>query len=252
MTDTDVALASSGVEPDGARRVRVMSYNVRSLRDDRAAVARVIRACDPDVVCVQESPRYWKSEKAAAWLAHRTGMVILAGGGRVAAGPLLLGKLRVDVVELRDVLLPKIRGLHARGFASALLRIGGSRPFSVTSCHLSLQPEERLRQFELLRRHLRPGEPSVVAGDFNEPPEGPGWRALAEELTDAHAKAPWGGTLTSVPALPYQRIDGVFATPDIDVLGCGVPYPLPGVSEADLRAATDHLPVLAALRIPAP
>ncbi|MFD7641227.1 endonuclease/exonuclease/phosphatase family protein [Kitasatospora sp. NPDC059795] len=252
MTDTDVALASSGVEPDGARRVRVMSYNVRSLRDDRTAVARVVRACDPDVVCVQESPRYWRSEKAAAWLAHRTGMVILAGGGRVAAGPLLLGKLQVDVVELRDVLLPKTRGLHARGFASALLRIGGSRPFSVTSCHLSLQPEERQRQFELLRRQLRSGEPGVVAGDFNEPPEGPGWRAFAEEFTDAHAKAPWGGTFTSVPKQPYQRIDGVFATPDIDVLGCGVPYPLPGVAEADLLAATDHLPVLAALRIPAP
>ncbi|MGW4380878.1 endonuclease/exonuclease/phosphatase family protein [Kitasatospora sp. NPDC004531] len=251
MTDTDVALASSGVEPDGARRVRVMSYNVRSLRDDRAAVARVIRACDPDVVCVQESPRYWKSEKAAAWLAHRTGMVILAGGGRVAAGPLLLGRLRVDVLELRDVLLPKTRGLHARGFASALVRIGGSRPFSVTSCHLSLQPEERLRQFELLRRQLRPGEPGVVAGDFNEPPEEPGWRRFAEEMVDAHAKAPWGGTFTSVPAEPYQRIDGVFVTPDIDVLGCGVPYPLPGVSAEDLRAATDHLPVLASLRVPA-
>ncbi|WP_099898532.1 endonuclease/exonuclease/phosphatase family protein [Streptomyces sp. TLI_171] len=252
MTDTEVALASSGVEPGGARRVRVLSYNVRSLRDDRVALARVIRACDPDVVCVQESPRYWKSEKAAAWLAHKTGTVILAGGGRVAAGPLLLGRLRVDVLELRDVLLPKTRGLHARGFASALVRIGGSRPFSVTSCHLSLEPEERLRQFELLRRQLRPGEPGVIAGDFNEHPDGPGWRSLAAELTDAHAKAPWGGTFTSVPKEPYQRIDAVFTTPDVEVLGCGVPYPLPGVAEADLQAATDHLPVLAALRIPAP
>ncbi|WP_282205482.1 endonuclease/exonuclease/phosphatase family protein [Kitasatospora fiedleri] len=252
MTDTEAGLASSGVEPDGARRVRVLSYNVRSLRDDRAAVARVIRACEPDVVCVQESPRYWKTEKAAAWLAHRTGTVILAGGGRVAAGPLLLGNLRVDLLELRDVLLPKTRGLHARGFAGALLQIGGSRPFSVTSCHLSLEPAERLRQFALLRAQLRPGEPGVIAGDFNEPPEGPGWRALAAELTDAHAKAPWGGTYTSVPKQPYQRIDGVFATPDVEVLGCGVPYPLPGVTEADLRAATDHLPVLATLRIPAP
>ncbi|MFE1318504.1 endonuclease/exonuclease/phosphatase family protein [Kitasatospora phosalacinea] len=252
MTDTEVALAPSGAEPDGARRVRVLTYNVRSLRDDRAAVARVIRACEPDVVCVQESPRYWKTEKAAAWLAHRTGTVILAGGGRVAAGPLLLGNLRVDLLELRDALLPKTRGLHARGFASALLRIGGSRPFSVTSCHLSLEPAERLRQFALLRGQLRPGEPGVIAGDFNEPPEGPGWRALAAELTDAHAAAPWGGTYTSVPKEPYQRIDGVFTTPDVEVLGCGVPYPLPGVSEADLRAATDHLPVLATLRIPAP
>ena len=43
----------------------------------------------------------------------------------------------------------------------------------------------------------------------------------------------------------------MFATDGIEVLGCGVPTELPGVSDADLRAATDHLPVLAALRVPA-
>ncbi len=35
------------------------------------------------------------------------------------------------------------------------------------------------------------------------------------------------------------------------MLGCGVPLGLPGVAEHDLRAATDHLPVLTALRVPA-
>ncbi|GAA2930456.1 hypothetical protein GCM10020221_27770 [Streptomyces thioluteus] len=42
----------------------------------------------------------------------------------------------------------------------------------------------------------------------------------------------------------------MFATRGVEVLGCGVPMGLAGVSEADLRAATDHLPVLAALRVP--
>jgi endonuclease/exonuclease/phosphatase family metal-dependent hydrolase len=210
----------------------------------------VIRACDADLVCIQESPRYWKPEKQAAWLAHRTGTVILAGGGRVAAGPLLLGKLRVDVLEIRDRLLPKTRGLHARGFATALVRIGDSAPFAVTSCHLSLDTDERLRQFELLPGQFNPGEHGLIGGDFNEHPDGPGWQRLAAQFQDAHAVAPWGRTNTSVPGDPHQRIDAVFVSTDLEVLACGVPGDLLGLDPADLRVATDHLPVLAVVRVP--
>lgn len=244
------ALPPSGAEPDGGRRVRLLSYNIRSLRDDRHALVRVIRACEPDLVCVQESPRYWRPGGQAAWLAHRTGTVVLSGGGRIAAGPLLLGRPGVRVLQTRDRLLPKTRGLHARGFATALVRVGESAPFAVTSCHLSLDPEERLRQFALLPGQFWPGEHGVIAGDFNEHPEDPGWRGLAAAFRDAHAAAPWGGTYTSAPGDPYQRLDAVFVTPDLEVLACGVPHGLPGLSPADLLTATDHLPVLAVLRVP--
>ncbi|MFD9126645.1 endonuclease/exonuclease/phosphatase family protein [Kitasatospora sp. NPDC059571] len=244
-------LPASGPEPDGAERVRVLSYNIRSLRDDRDALVRVIRACAPDIVCIQESPRYWKPLKQAARLAHRTGTVILSGGGRIAAGPLLLGRLRCEVLATRDRLLPKTRGLHARGFATAVLRIGRAAPLTVTSCHLSLDPAERLSQFELLPGQFDEGELGLIAGDFNEHPDGPGWQGLAARYRDAHTAAPWGGTFTSEPARPHQRIDAVFTTPGIEVLGCGVPQGLPGLDPADLLAATDHLPVLAVLRVPA-
>ncbi|MCZ9345533.1 endonuclease, partial [Streptomyces sp. TRM76130] len=40
----------SRTEPDGSAVIRVLSYNVRSLRDDSAALARVITACAPDLV----------------------------------------------------------------------------------------------------------------------------------------------------------------------------------------------------------
>ncbi|MFC9331112.1 endonuclease/exonuclease/phosphatase family protein [Kitasatospora sp. NPDC057015] len=246
------ALPPSGPGPDGGRRVRVLGYNIRSLRDDRRALARVVRACEPDLVCVQESPRYWRPRGQAERLARDTGTVVLSGGGRAAAGPLLLGRPGVEVLAVRDRLLPKTRGLHARGFATAVVRIGGCAPFSVTSCHLSLDETERRTQFEALTGQLAPGEHGVIAGDFNEHPDGPGWRLLAGRLQDAHPTAPWGGTFTSVPDNPYQRIDAVFATPGVRVLACGVPHGLPGVTEADLRAATDHLPVLAVLEIPAP
>ncbi|MER5642280.1 endonuclease/exonuclease/phosphatase family protein [Kitasatospora sp. NPDC002227] len=227
--------------------MRLLSYNIRSLRDDRRALVRVIRACAVDVVCVQESPRYLFPGGQARWLAGAVGMRVLAGGGRVAAGPMVLGRPGVEVVAVRDRLLPKRRGLHARGFATAVLRVDGGGPVTVTSCHLSLDAEERLEQFALLPGQARPGEAAVVAGDFNEHPDGPGWQRLAAGYRDAHPAAPWGGTFTSVPENPYQRIDAVFVTPDVTVEACGVPQDLPS---ADLVAATDHLPVLAVLRMP--
>jgi len=243
---------ASGPEPDGAERVRVLSYNIRSLRDDREALCRVIRACRPDLVCVQESPRFWRPAGQAAWLARRTGTFVLSGG-RSAAGPLLLGRLRVNLLRTGDLVLPRTPGLHQRGFATAVVQVGRAAPFSVTSCHLSLDRDERYTQASLLLDHLAAQGPAhgVVGGDFNERPDGPAWRLLAERLRDGHATAPWGGTMTSVPADPHQRIDGVFTTPGIQVLACGVPDRLPGVDPADLRAATDHLPVLAVLRVPA-
>src|SRR4051812_20005174 len=59
--------------------LRLLSYNVRSLRDDAVAVGAVIRACEPDVVAVQEAPRFlrWRSKRAA--MARRCGMVVATG-----------------------------------------------------------------------------------------------------------------------------------------------------------------------------
>jgi endonuclease/exonuclease/phosphatase family metal-dependent hydrolase len=249
-------LPASGAQPDGSELVRVLSYNIRSLRDDRTALARVVRACDPDLVCVQESPRFWFPRQQAAWLARTTGLFVLSGG-LDAAGPLLLGRLRAVPVSVHDLLLPRTPGLHQRGFATAVLRIGRAAPFSLTSCHLSLDAGERYTQFELLLEHLAAvaehggAAHSIVGGDFNEHPGDRGWDLLGSRAQDGWATAPWGSEYTSVPVRPYQRLDAVFASPGVEVLACGVPDRLPGLRAADLTAATDHLPVLAVLRIPA-
>ncbi|MEZ0093717.1 endonuclease/exonuclease/phosphatase family protein [Streptacidiphilus sp. EB129] len=245
-------LPPSGPQPDGSELVRVLSYNIRSLRDDRTALVRVVRACDPDLVCVQESPRFWLPRQQAAWLARATGLMVLSGG-LSAAGPLLLGRLRAVPQSVHDVFLPRTPGLYQRGFATSVLRLGRAAPVVLTSCHLSLDRRERHLQCELLLEHLElvraaAGTPhAVVGGDFNEAPEAPGRRLLAERLQDGHAVAPWGISGIPVRGPRFQRIDAVYATPGLQVLGCGIPD-LPG---RDLLAATDHLPVLALLRLPA-
>ncbi len=243
-------LPDSRTEGDGSAVVRVLSYNIRSMRDDTDALARVMAACAPDLVLIQEAPRFFRWRKKLARLAHAADLVVLSGGGS-AAGPALLCSLRASVERTEDVLLPLTPGLHRRGFATAVVRFGGAR-LGVLSCHLSLQAEERRAQGGMLLERLAAlgVEHAVAGGDLNERPQGRTFRGLAAELRDCWTANPWGGEHTSTPEDPHQRIDAIFATPGIEVLGCGVPSHLPGVSGTDLRAATDHLPVLAALRVP--
>jgi endonuclease/exonuclease/phosphatase family metal-dependent hydrolase len=244
-------LPASRTESDGSAVIRVLSYNIRSMRDDTTALARVISACAPDLVLVQEAPRFFRWRKKLARLAAASGQVVLSGGA-TASGPALLCTLRATVERTEDVLLPLTPGRHRRGFATAVVRFGGAR-LGVLSCHLSLHEDERYEQGGLLLDRLAGlGTPYAVAGgDLNERPAGPTFRRLADPLQDGWATRPWGAEHTWTRTGPARRIDAIFATPGVEVLGCGVPLGLPGVTDGDLGAATDHLPVLAALRVPA-
>lgn len=245
-------LPASHTSEDGSAVVRLLSYNIRSLRDDRAALVRVIRACAPDVVCIQEAPRFFRWRKYAARLARECGLVYVTGGA-TATGPMILSTLRATVERTEDVLLPRTPGLHRRGFATAVLRFGPAATIGVLSCHLSLRKDERYVQSgRLLEQLTALGTPcTVAAGDFNEAPQGRSRRRLTKALQDGWEIRPWGSEYTSTPQHPHQRIDAVLTGGETEVLGCGVPSGLEGVTGEDLRAATDHLPVLSALRVPA-
>jgi endonuclease/exonuclease/phosphatase family metal-dependent hydrolase len=244
-------LPNSRTEPDGSALVRVLSYNIRSMRDDTDALARVITGCAPDLVLVQEAPRFFRWRKKLARLARAADLVILTGGG-TAAGPAILCSLRATVERTEDVLLPLTPGQHRRGFATAVVRFGGAR-VGVLSCHLSLQKDERYEQSGLLLDRLAGMgvEHAIAGGDLNEGPGGRAFARLTESLQDCWATAPWGSEHTWTRTGPRRRIDAIFTTKGVEVLGCGVPLGLPGVAVADLRRATDHLPVLASVRVPA-
>jgi endonuclease/exonuclease/phosphatase family metal-dependent hydrolase len=223
--------------------LRVLSYNVRGLRDDVAALTRVITGSGADLVCVQEAPKVFRWRARCAALARRCGMVVVAGGGG-AAGNLLMSTLAIRVHAARSVLLPLTPGQQLRGAAVAHCSLRGAE-FTAVSTHLSLDPPERARQVPLLLAEV-PEElpPLVLAADFNEQPGGPVWEAFAPRLDDVAAIAGDPGTPTFSCASPRRRIDGFFVERAVKVAGYRV------LDSPDVRRASDHFPVYAELALP--
>jgi len=225
--------------------LRLLSYNVRSLRDDATALARVIRGAQPHVVCVQEAPRLWRWRSACAALARRSGLVIVTGGA-TAAGNLIMCTLGVEVEAARDELFSRDRGLHQRGTALARLRWHGVG-FTVAGIHLDLAPAPRLRHVGELEGVLAsfggPDQPVVIAGDINDGPGSPSWLALGSGRTDAFAAVGDGAGATYSATHPERRIDAVFAGSGLTPITARV------LGGPDVAVASDHCPVLVELQL---
>jgi endonuclease/exonuclease/phosphatase family metal-dependent hydrolase len=206
----------------------VLTWNVRSLRDDAAGVARVLRSAAPDIALIQEAPRLWRWRSACARLARESGLVVVTGG-RTAAGNLLLCSMRVRVVSSQDIVLPKRPRLHRRGAVTAVLEVDG-RVLSVLGTHLDLEPTARLGS--ALR--LRASAYDLIGADVNEEPGGAAWNALSRGLLDVSAGL---GPTFSVAA-PRRRIDALFVAPSWHATSCEVLEPGP---------VSDHKPIVADL-----
>ncbi|WP_188192879.1 endonuclease/exonuclease/phosphatase family protein [Nonomuraea sp. SYSU D8015] len=227
--------------------IRVGTYNVHGLRDSVPALTEVIAAMRADVLCVQEAPRFLR------WRARRRALAAAAGlrpatEGRLGGVAVLVGP-RVRVLRGESHALRVFLGLEARGLAVAVVEADGAR-LAVGSLHLDLNDPARVHHaaeaVALMERAAAPyGATIVLAGDINEQPDQPAWRYLAGRLADCYAVAPKGDGLTFPAARPAVRIDGVFAARDARVVSCG------GVDAgiADLAGASDHLPVVAELRL---
>ena len=222
------------------RALRVMSYNIRALRDDPAALVRVVRSAAPDVLCVQEAPRFARWRTRRADLARRCGLY--AAAGERTGGLAIFAAPRAAVVRAEYHLLSPVPRLHRRALAVAVLDVAGAGRVIAASVHLDVDAGARLRhaaEIEAIvagvrRRH---DAPLVLAGDLNEGPFGGAWRRLRDGRTDVSSR-------DTYPArAPRHRIDAIFAAPPLTVRPSGVPV----LPERDLVRASDHRPVLADL-----
>ena len=221
--------------------LRVLSYNVHRWGDDRAALARVVRACAPDVMLVQEAPTWFGTRRKRRALAASFGMRYVAGSARNVI-------LVADGIELGEPLHWRIWRPFVRrrlnfiatqlpgGAVGGQVLVGTTR-VAVVSCHLGLHILGRQHELEQVLKRCRTfGTPYLLAGDLNEEPDGPVWKRLAEEgLVDLGADA--GPTFSSTD--PHKRIDGALVSPFLKARLRHVP-----ATHDDLAAASDHLPLL--------
>jgi endonuclease/exonuclease/phosphatase family metal-dependent hydrolase len=224
-------------------RLRVVSYNVHGLRDDRQALASVVRGLRPDVVIVQEAPRRFRWRQRCADLAHEWGM-LYAAGGLPSLGNLIVTSLRVQVEVAHHLQYPLTPGRHMRGAAFARCSVEGVE-FVVAGTHLSTDDTERPGQARLFRDALVVERPPVVCGlDVNESSDGPSWRLLAKGRVDAAVESAATDWNTYPSRAPSRRLDAVLVDPRFVVERYEVP-------ESDaVRAASDHLPVVVDLLLP--
>lgn len=213
--------------------LRVASYNLRDLKDDVAAAARVVQAIDPDLLCLQEVPRHLFSSRSVASFAAQCGLS-WSGGHRGSGGTTVMSSPRLQVADLRHRRLKVSVLQRQRGYAVGEVRLPGHRSFWVVSLHLSLDAAERASHVATILREL-PGEGSlVVAGDLNEGSDGAAWKALAGRLSLVSVDA-----LTFPARNPRHRLDVIFTSPTLSTVSDSQVE----LSHADLVKASDHLPV---------
>ncbi|MFC4064148.1 endonuclease/exonuclease/phosphatase family protein [Actinoplanes subglobosus] len=218
--------------------LRVVSYNVHGLRDDRAALTGLVRDLAPDVLVVQEAPRRFRWRQKCAALASETGLVV-AAGGLPSLGNLLLVSLRVAVRRTWCLRYPLTPGRHLRGAVFAEGAVRGAT-FTVSGSHLATDATERPAQAQFWKEELEKLDgPVIVAADLNEGPGGSAWRMVEDGLVGSAVDEP-----TFPAAVPSRRIDGLFVSPGVTIERYEI------ISADRARVASDHLPIVADLLLP--
>ncbi|MGL5908915.1 MAG: endonuclease/exonuclease/phosphatase family protein, partial [Phycicoccus sp.] len=96
--------------------IRVATYNTRDLLDDWRLAARLVRAVDPDVLCLQEVPRRLGGAWRTGRFARHCGMS-WTGSHRGSGGTTVFTSWRVSVLDARHLRLPVRWPDRTRGFA---------------------------------------------------------------------------------------------------------------------------------------
>ncbi|MBC8071730.1 MAG: endonuclease/exonuclease/phosphatase family protein [Deltaproteobacteria bacterium] len=225
-----------------------MTYNILGGELGLAPVIAALRDFDADLVALQEVDRGTRRAKRVDQpraIAEALGMHVEfaehggPGGGRTGVALLSREPLtHVERIELPDGVLAALQADVAienavvRTFVVHLLptELGDPR------ARQAGRDIARLREADVvLLRATDQRRPTLVLGDFNALSNGPEYAAFADHFEDAcpHGPPTWPATK------PTHRIDYVWSSPELRVLGCPSSTP----------TASDHLPVVVDLQL---
>ncbi|MDX1480665.1 MAG: endonuclease/exonuclease/phosphatase family protein [Woeseiaceae bacterium] len=230
-----------------ARTLRVVSYNVHACvgTDGRFApdrIAAVLATLDADFIALQEvEDLLYEGRPVSAWLAAELGREAIAGPtlkrGDADYGNVLLTRFPPARVETHAL---AYRDREPRGAIEADFDVDGAR-VRLVATHFGLTGRERRLQLGRLWPVLENRAPdvTVLCADLNE------WWPFARvhrALREVMGRAPAPNTFPS--RLPLIGLDRVYARPNAALASVAAHV------TAVTRVASDHLPVVAEIRLP--
>ena len=227
-----------------------MHYGIgRDNRFDMERVLAVIAETDADVIGLQEvgwhRPHHERLDHFA-YLEEKSGYrvveCLVRDPLRSRFGNALLSRLPVATTRWIDL---KVAGHAPRAALSVDLRLAEDHGLRVMVAHLGLIPWERNQQVQRLvaaaDADLPPGWSCALVGDFNI------WRRSTQSERLLRQRFPEAVTLPSFPAgRPMAALDRIFLSGGVGLEAAEV------VERGAASLASDHLPVLARVTLPAP
>ena len=240
-----------------AARLRVATYNIHRCRgwDQRvlpSRIARVLEEVDADIIALQEVVNHATPEQAgqACYLAKKLGYECRFGQTRQLRGRpygnAVLSRFPIAMSKAYDL---SCKPLEPRACFQVDVELGGRQCVHVFNVHLGTTHSERQRQARALvsTQILNSPEmkhPRVMLGDFNDWTQGPVSRLLASHLVSADLMAHLRRRRTYPGLLPLVHLDHIFFDASLHLESLKLHR-----SRTALMAS-DHLPLIADLRLP--
>jgi endonuclease/exonuclease/phosphatase family metal-dependent hydrolase len=241
--------------------LRIMTYNVHACvgMDGQLSpqrIARVISQTGASLVCLQELDVF-RSRSGKQDQAHEIAKFLEMNFQFHPAWHIEEEKFGNAVLTRFPLNVVKAESLHhykeSRSRRSAIwaeIEFGCESRLQVISSHLSIYPREQLRQAEeLLRDWIEPAMqrgPVVLCGDLNARPNSRCYRVFASALRDVASFSEGPPKPTYFSPKPVSRLDHIFVSKDLLATHSDV------IESQLARIASDHLPLVANIRVNVP
>jgi phospholipase D1/2 len=231
----------------GSNELRVATWNVHDAigtdgKRDVERVARVIGQMKASLVGLQEVAcgpgEACDLVRLATINGYRWHALPTRGSADRQHGNALLSKLPVEGVKVHDLSLP---GREPRGALEARV-VWGTHRLRVVVTHLGLRAGERRRQVERLLNLISADDvgATILLGDINE------WWLWGRPLRWLHRRFGATPAVRTFPArAPFLALDRIWVHPRPVLMRVST------LATRDARRASDHLPMVAKLRLPA-
>lgn len=232
--------------------MRIMTFNTQHCLNyteqkiDFAVMGEAIKQCDADIVGLNEMRDKGVRddyENQTEILSRLTGLknhyfakAIDVGGENNPYGNGLLSKYAMTSVETIAIPDPEPKsgadGYESRCIIKAMLE----NSLTVLVTHFGLNADEQKNAADTVLKNI-PSEKCILMGDFNVCPNDEILNPIRKSMTDAADF--FEKPLLSFPSdSPDRKIDYIFVTPDIEIIGADIPA----------IVASDHRPHIADIK----